>query len=45
MIHASKEAMARAITDALRDAGIEASAVDATVSGIAGLRVFDSVEQ
>ncbi len=44
MIHASKQAMAHAITDALRDAGLEAKDVDAAVSGCAGLRVFDQVE-
>ncbi len=44
VFHASKEAMARAIHEALADADVAASEVDLVISGVAGLRAFDAFE-
>jgi 3-oxoacyl-[acyl-carrier-protein] synthase II len=44
LVHASPRALARAIAEALADAGIGAHEVDAVVSGISGLRAFDRAE-
>lgn len=44
MIHASGDALTRAIKRALEDAKVSPSAVDLVVSGVSGLRVFDRVE-
>ncbi len=44
MIHASGDALTRAIRSALAEAETKASDVDLVVSGVSGLRVFDRVE-
>ncbi|HLK37761.1 MAG TPA: beta-ketoacyl synthase N-terminal-like domain-containing protein [Polyangiaceae bacterium] len=44
LVHASPEALARAIEAALSDAGVAARDVDVVVSGASGLRAFDSAE-
>ena len=44
LVHASSEAMERAIVQALADADIDARAIDVVVSGICGLRAFDHAE-
>lgn len=44
MIHASGDALTRAIKGALADAKTSATEVDLVVSGVSGLRVFDRVE-
>jgi 3-oxoacyl-[acyl-carrier-protein] synthase II len=44
LLHPSTDAMQRAITEALGDAGTTANDVDVVVSGISGLRVFDEAE-
>jgi 3-oxoacyl-(acyl-carrier-protein) synthase len=44
LVHASTEAMQRAIHEACSDAGIDAGAIDVVVSGVSGLRAFDEPE-
>jgi 3-oxoacyl-(acyl-carrier-protein) synthase len=44
LVHASPEAVRRAVSDALADANLDARAVDVVVSGISGLRAFDEAE-
>jgi 3-oxoacyl-[acyl-carrier-protein] synthase II len=44
LVHGSPEALARAISDALADAGASAKDVDLVVSGVSGLRLFDEAE-
>jgi 3-oxoacyl-[acyl-carrier-protein] synthase II len=44
LLHASPEAMERAIVDALSDAGMRPGEVDMVVSGISGLRTLDEAE-
>ena len=44
LIHASPEAMERAITSAIADANIAPSEVDVVASGVSGLAVFDKHE-
>jgi 3-oxoacyl-[acyl-carrier-protein] synthase II len=44
LVHASPEAMQRAIAGALADAGVSAGDVDVLVSGVSGLRAFDEAE-
>jgi 3-oxoacyl-(acyl-carrier-protein) synthase len=44
LVHASTEALERAIANALTDAGVSALGVDLVVSGISGLRTFDAAE-
>jgi len=44
IIHASRDAVARATRHALDDAGIQASEVDLVVSGLSALRPFDMAE-
>jgi 3-oxoacyl-(acyl-carrier-protein) synthase len=44
MIHASGDALTRAIKSALAEANTSAADVDLVVSGVSGLRVFDRVE-
>jgi 3-oxoacyl-[acyl-carrier-protein] synthase II len=44
LVHASPEALDRAIRDALADAGATAKDVDLVVSGVSGLRTFDEAE-
>jgi 3-oxoacyl-[acyl-carrier-protein] synthase II len=44
LIHASEEAMDRAIEGALADAGVSAGELDLVVSGVSGLRLFDEAE-
>lgn len=44
LLHASPQALERAIADALSDAGTSAAEVDLVVSGISGLRTFDQAE-
>lgn len=44
MIHASGDALERAIKRALDDAKVKTSEVDLVVSGVSGLKVFDRVE-
>jgi len=43
-VHPSPQAVERAIGDALADAGIDRTAIDVVVSGIAGLPAFDAAE-
>lgn len=43
-VHASREAMAQAIRNALDDAGTEAASVDVVVSGLSGMERFDEAE-
>ena len=44
LIHASTEAMERAVAHAIADAGITTKDVDVVASGISGLRTFDDAE-
>ncbi|HEY3818938.1 MAG TPA: beta-ketoacyl synthase N-terminal-like domain-containing protein [Polyangiaceae bacterium] len=44
LVHASPEALERAIADALADAGVTRGDVDAVISGASGLRAFDEAE-
>jgi 3-oxoacyl-[acyl-carrier-protein] synthase II len=44
LLHASPEALERALADALADAGSAPGDVDLVVSGISGLRAFDAAE-
>jgi len=44
LVHASPEAMQRAIALALADADIDAKAIDVVVSGVSGLPAFDNAE-
>ncbi len=44
LIHASAEAMERAITFAIADAGLAAGAIDVVASGVSGLARFDECE-
>ena len=44
LIHASAEAMERAISAAIADAGIDAKDVDVVASGVSGLLMFDTRE-
>jgi 3-oxoacyl-[acyl-carrier-protein] synthase II len=44
LVHASPEAVERAIALALSDAGIDAREIDLVVSGVSGLRGFDEAE-
>lgn len=44
MIHASAEALERAIALALEDAGVARDAIDLVVSGVSGLKAFDRAE-
>ncbi len=44
LVHASQEALERAIADALADAGAARGDVDVVVSGVSGLRAFDEAE-
>jgi 3-oxoacyl-[acyl-carrier-protein] synthase II len=44
LVHASPEALERAIADALSDAGASREDVDVVVSGVSGLRAFDEAE-
>jgi len=44
LIHASREAMTRAIALALADAGVAPGELDAVASSVCGLRAFDEVE-
>ena len=44
LVHASPEALERAIADALSDAGASRGDVDVVVSGVSGLRAFDEAE-
>ena len=44
LVHASPEAMQRAIAQALADADIDAKAIDVVVSGVCGLPAFDNAE-
>jgi 3-oxoacyl-(acyl-carrier-protein) synthase len=44
LIYPSAEAMGRAIDAAIADAGLAASAIDAVVSGVSGVRAFDEAE-
>jgi 3-oxoacyl-(acyl-carrier-protein) synthase len=44
LVHASSEALERAIADALAEAGAAKGDVDVVVSGISGLRAFDEAE-
>jgi 3-oxoacyl-[acyl-carrier-protein] synthase II len=44
LVHASQEALERAIADALADAGATGGDVDVVVSGVSGLQVFDEAE-
>jgi 3-oxoacyl-(acyl-carrier-protein) synthase len=44
LLHASHEALTRAISGALADANVDAGAVDVVVSGVSGLRAFDEAE-
>lgn len=44
LIHASTEAVERAVAQAIGDAGISAKDVDVVASGISGLRAFDDAE-
>jgi len=44
LVHASPEALERAIADALADAGASRGDVDVIVSGVSGLRAFDEAE-
>jgi 3-oxoacyl-(acyl-carrier-protein) synthase len=43
-LHASSEAVERAIAGALADANVAPGAIEAVVSGVSGLRVFDEAE-
>jgi len=44
LVHASPEALERAIAEALADAGVSGGDVDLVVSGVSGLRAFDEAE-
>jgi 3-oxoacyl-[acyl-carrier-protein] synthase II len=44
LVHASSEAVDRAVRQALDDAGIAPGEVDVVVSGLSGLRAFDEAE-
>jgi 3-oxoacyl-(acyl-carrier-protein) synthase len=44
LVYPSPDAMSRAIEGAIADANVDASAVDAVVSGVSGLRAFDEAE-
>ncbi|HTQ49014.1 MAG TPA: beta-ketoacyl synthase N-terminal-like domain-containing protein [Polyangiaceae bacterium] len=44
LLHASSDALQRAIAEALSDAGVSPADVDVVVSGVSGLRVFDEAE-
>jgi 3-oxoacyl-(acyl-carrier-protein) synthase len=44
LVHASSEALERAIADALSDAGASRGDVDVVVSGVSGLPAFDEAE-
>jgi 3-oxoacyl-[acyl-carrier-protein] synthase II len=44
LLHASSDALQRAIAEALSDAGAAPADVDVVVSGVSGLRVFDEAE-
>jgi 3-oxoacyl-[acyl-carrier-protein] synthase II len=44
LVHASSEALERAIADALSDAGASRDDVDMVVSGVSGMRAFDEAE-
>jgi 3-oxoacyl-(acyl-carrier-protein) synthase len=44
LLHASTDALQRAIAEALADAGASPGDVDVVVSGVSGLRVFDEAE-
>jgi len=44
LVHASPEALERAIAGALGDAGLAPGGVDVVVSGVSGLRPFDEAE-
>jgi len=44
LLHASSDALQRAIAEALSDAGASPADVDVVVSGVSGLRVFDEAE-
>jgi 3-oxoacyl-[acyl-carrier-protein] synthase II len=44
LVHATPDAMERAIAGALEDAGVAGRDVDVVVSGVCGLRVFDDAE-
>jgi 3-oxoacyl-[acyl-carrier-protein] synthase II len=45
LLHPSPDALVRATTDALADAGVAPADVDLVVSGVSGLRAFDEAEQ
>jgi 3-oxoacyl-[acyl-carrier-protein] synthase II len=44
LVHASEEAMDRAIKGALADAGVRPEQLELVVSGVSGLRLFDEAE-
>jgi 3-oxoacyl-[acyl-carrier-protein] synthase II len=44
LVHASRDAVERAIAGAMADAGIAAQDVDVVVSGVSGLHAFDEAE-